>query len=129
MVNDLPDLPRLYDTQHRVVCHDGSEVLEFNIASADHVIPQWLGGQTDRANIVAACRACNEDRGQLHNRSWFVLDATGFDGWLTRTRSKRSRRAANAASRKRLTVSLRPMLERALLAPTMTVKKMRLKRP
>lgn len=101
-------------------------VVSIAIASADHVIPQWVGGQTDRANIVAACRACNEDRGQLHNRSWFTLDATGFDEWLVRARRERTRKALAKASQKRLSMSLRPVLEAALQSKV-TVKKMRLR--
>lgn len=111
---------------HRYVSFlNNGGTVTLGIASADHVIPQWTGGQTDRVNIVAACRACNEDRGQMHNRSWFILDATGFDEWLIRARRKRTRKAIAAASRKRLTMSLRPMLEQALTNVTIKQLKFR----
>lgn len=123
-----PDSSLVSMDHYRVSFLLGGEVVNLGLASADHVIPQWLGGQTDRANIVAACRQCNEDRGQMHCRSWFILDATGFDDWLIRARRERTRKAlAKArASARHLTVSLRPMLEAALQSKV-TVKKMRLK--
>lgn len=105
---------------YRVSFLTNGGVTTLGIASADHVIPQFVGGQTDRNNIVAACRACNEDRGQLHNRSWFILDATGFEDWLIRARRERTRKALKVASTKRLTMSLRPALEAALSGVTVT---------
>ncbi len=29
----------------------------------DHVIPRWKGGKNDRANLVCACRGCNQGKG------------------------------------------------------------------
>lgn len=112
------DLPLVSVDHYRVAFLLDGSVVSLGLASADHVIPQWLGGQTDRANIVAACRQCNEDRGQMHCRSWFILDATGFDEWLIRARRERTRKALAKASAKRLTMSLRPLLEQALSGVT-----------
>lgn len=92
------------------------ERIIFGLASADHVIPQWLGGQTTERNIVAACKACNEDRGQMHNRSWFIVDVTGFDEWLDRQRNKRDKRYKKRSDYRiqRLGTSLRPLILKAL---------------
>jgi HNH endonuclease len=90
-----------------------SEILY--IASADHLVPQCMGGWTDIDNIVAACKLCNEDRGHLHNlHQWYVLDASGFEQWRTRVCAARKHRQAKQKAERRLTTSLRPALEAAL---------------
>lgn len=97
-----------------VVNTDGqSDVLY--IASADHLVPQSMGGWTDRDNIVAACKPCNEDRGQLHNRAfWFVVDASGFEPWRAAVCQERTRRHRVQRAERRLTTSMKPLLENAL---------------
>lgn len=94
---------------------DGERVV-FGHASADHVIPQWLGGQTTERNIVAACKQCNEDRGQMHNRSWFVIDATGFESWL-REQRKPKPRVVRSRPPTLFGTSLRPLIAKALDLP------------
>lgn len=37
--------------------------LTANTATMDHVIPVSLGGSNSRRNLRAACRSCNEQRG------------------------------------------------------------------
>lgn len=49
-------------------------------ATIDHLIPRWLGGDKRKSNIVAACRACNSDRGGFHQPD--TPDPTGFDAWF-----------------------------------------------
>jgi hypothetical protein len=98
---------------------DGKRIV-LGHASADHVIPQWLGGQTTERNIVAACKKCNEDRGQMHNRSWYVIDATGFDAWLKRQREPKKRRGSFNRPRTLFGTSLRPLLMK-VLAPESAV--------
>lgn len=61
-----------------------------SLATADHLLPQWAGGQTSQVNIVAACWACNQDRGLLHGPHWYVVDATGFLPWIKRPRKPKS---------------------------------------
>lgn len=88
------------------------------IASADHLVPQSMGGWTDRDNIVASCKQCNEDRGEMHNKfKWYVIDATGFEQWRIKACQERTRRALTRKSQKRLTASLRPAMEQALGRP------------
>jgi hypothetical protein len=36
------------------------------IASIEHVLPKWAGGG-DGDNLVATCRECNRDRGEIHH--------------------------------------------------------------
>lgn len=87
-------------------------------ATADHVIPQWLGGQTKESNIVAACFPCNQDRGFLHQRAWYVLDTVGFEDWIKRWRAEEVERRRWPKNPKlyknRLALNLRPFLEKAL---------------
>lgn len=85
------------------------------IASADHLVPQSMGGWTDLDNIVASCKPCNEDRGQLHNRAfWYVVDASGFELWRAAVCQERSRRLRAQKAERRLTASIKPVLESAL---------------
>lgn len=87
----------------------------FYIASADHLVPQSMGGWTDRDNIVAACKSCNEDRGQLHNRAfWYVIDVSGFESWRLQVCQERTRRSHTQKAQQRLTRSLKPVLQNAL---------------
>lgn len=37
----------------------------FHDLTRDHVVPQWAKGSDDPANIVPACKPCNQDRGQV----------------------------------------------------------------
>lgn len=85
------------------------------IASADHLVPQSMGGWTDRDNIVAACKQCNQDRGDMHNLTrWYVIDVTGFEQWRARVCQERKHRALVQKQATRLTASLRPKMERAI---------------
>jgi 5-methylcytosine-specific restriction endonuclease McrA len=49
--------------------HGGNGVCDPLTATADHVKPVWDGGRTLPGNIVAACYACNQQRGQVTNRT------------------------------------------------------------
>jgi HNH endonuclease len=44
-------------------------VCEPHTATADHVRPVWDGGRTLPGNVVAACYACNQDRGRVTNQT------------------------------------------------------------
>ena len=37
--------------------------ITFAQATLDHVMPQVLGGKSDRGNLVLACKKCNEKKG------------------------------------------------------------------
>jgi 5-methylcytosine-specific restriction endonuclease McrA len=39
--------------------------------SLDHVVPKAAGGLTVAANLVAACLACNRDKGHQEALSWW----------------------------------------------------------
>ena len=41
--------------------------------SLDHVVPKAAGGLTVAANLVAACLACNRDKGHQEALSWWRL--------------------------------------------------------
>lgn len=63
-------------------------VLTYGVATVDHVVPQWRLGDSRERNLVAACAACNQDRGTLHAPG--ADDPTGLDAWmLSRRRSLR----------------------------------------
>lgn len=94
---------------------EGAHPETLYIASADHLVPQSMGGWTDRDNIVASCKKCNEDRGDMHNlMRWYVIDATGFEPWRKRVSEQRKLRSRTAKPPTRLTSSLRPKMEAAL---------------
>lgn len=53
--------------------HSGDPVL-----NREHVLPKALGGTDRVANLVIACRACNEAKGKLHPDQWVAqLRGTG----------------------------------------------------
>lgn len=83
------------------------------IASADHLVPQSMGGWTDRDNIVASCKQCNEDRGEMHNRvKWYVIDATGFEPWRVGAVQERTRKALARKHQRRAATA--PVAEQGL---------------
>lgn len=97
-----------------IVAADGQTDILY-IASADHLVPQSMGGWTDRDNIVASCKPCNEDRGQLHNRAfWYVVDVSGFEAWRNDVCRERGRRLRAQKAKQPLTASMRPTLQNAL---------------
>jgi 5-methylcytosine-specific restriction endonuclease McrA len=49
--------------------HGGNGACDPLTMTADHVRPVWDGGQSQPDNIVAACYACNQDRGRVTNRT------------------------------------------------------------
>ena len=94
---------------------EGAHPETLYIASADHLVPQSMGGWTDRDNIVAACKKCNEDRGDMHNLTrWYVIDVTGFEKWRIQFCQEHKRKGAARKQQARLTASMRPAMERAL---------------
>lgn len=42
-------------------------------ATTDHVIPQALGGDNSRANVVLACRTCNQVKDDMLPAQWFTF--------------------------------------------------------
>lgn len=52
----------------------------YGVASVDHIIPRWRLGDGRESNLVAACVACNQDRGYMH--SPVSVDPTGLDKWM-----------------------------------------------
>jgi 5-methylcytosine-specific restriction endonuclease McrA len=49
--------------------HGGNGACDPLTMTADHVQPVWDGGQTRPDNIVAACYACNQERGRVTNQT------------------------------------------------------------
>jgi HNH endonuclease len=91
---------------HATIMNADGESDILYIASADHLVPQSMGGWTDRDNIVASCKQCNEDRGEMHSRlKWYVIDATGFEPWRVRAIEARTRKALARKQQKRATVN------------------------
>lgn len=74
----------IQQTETQVFFLDRGESICVSIASKDHVIPKWVGGNDVNENLVVACVACNRDRGHIH--APFSFDPTGFAMWLLRKR-------------------------------------------
>lgn len=53
-------------------------------ATLDHVMPVSLGGDGRPANLVYACRTCNEEKGDMHPAEWFAQIGRGWDGPMPR---------------------------------------------
>jgi 5-methylcytosine-specific restriction endonuclease McrA len=69
--------------------------VENTALTLDHVVPQWLGGTNDAANLVTACRCCNSSKGTLSIRGFMAfLRAKGVD---TAAIPRRIRRLTNKA--------------------------------
>lgn len=50
-------------------------------ATRDHVIAESRGGHSHKSNLVWACRACNELKGDLHPRYWFAMREAMPNWW------------------------------------------------
>jgi len=44
-----------------------------NQGTIDHRVPVCRGGQNQLKNYVSACRRCNEEKGQLTDKEYFVV--------------------------------------------------------
>lgn len=68
------------------------------VASLDHWVPRARGGAWELANLVLACKPCNEDKGQLTGPEYLAVLAyrrrAHTSGHLRRCTARRSRRAA-----------------------------------
>lgn len=80
----LGHLTFVFQTHFSFGVLESGRVYEYGIASLDHVIPRWMGGDKRDGNIVAACVQCNQDRGLIHQRD--TVDPTGLDDWIWRNR-------------------------------------------
>lgn len=58
----------------------------------DHVIPLSLGGKDKRRNIVMACQACNEVKGNMPPEDWEAVMAQVPCWWrIAKVKSPRGR--------------------------------------
>ena len=88
----------LSEPQNHRCCYCGHRMVEIcmqtlpfvtrNAMTREHVICRSYGGETTRENLVAACRMCNEMRGNMdaiafYNllQKWFKRDETLHDRW------------------------------------------------
>lgn len=61
-----------------VVQADGPHPWPKNAATVDHLKPKCSGGSNEQDNLVIACRACNERRGNMRPTKWRAwLDGDG----------------------------------------------------
>lgn len=58
----------------------GGKLTTYGVATVDHVVPRCKNGRSAESNFVAACAACNRDRGSMHHPT--ALDPTGLDRWI-----------------------------------------------
>lgn len=45
-----------------------------NSWTLDHILPMYLGGDDNPANIVLACDACNRDKGSKSVHEWLEVE-------------------------------------------------------
>lgn len=64
------EIMRLYQQQGRVCAYCQQPVI--GLPDPEHVLPLSRGGRNDTSNLVAACRACNTDKGDLTLTEWTI---------------------------------------------------------
>lgn len=55
------------------VCRYCDEPMTFRTATSDHVEPRSKGGLDRKANILAACRPCNQAKGSMPFKAFLAL--------------------------------------------------------
>ena len=50
------------DQLNRGLCHYCGEKFQSRELTMDHIVPLARGGESRKGNLVAACRACNQDK-------------------------------------------------------------------
>lgn len=64
------EVMRVYLKQGKVCAYCEQPIV--GLPDPEHVLPLSRGGRNDMTNIVAACRACNTDKGDLTLTEWAV---------------------------------------------------------